>query len=317
MASGALRLAFVHYGVLMATMAPLMVLSCALGGLLLVLPVLAHTPSPQLFDYVGVAVVGLGTALASASGIEAAASAAQGSDSNSTASWRRAFERRSTVLVVALLVTLWVALARIAVVPALFLYIVFAPSVPVAVLEERTPGASILRTWHLVMGRWWATLASFVLVQLMLAVCVLPAYLIANLVFTTSRSQQVATVVAVLLVEAVCLPVQVAWSTLVYLDLRDRRDARWHPPIPPVRPSDFGAAAGESHPGPAWGAPRNPSPGQADRMPDPPAPLPLPPPQEAGGWRVSPKPPEPTPRRISRAPERSEDGPPSKDLGAR
>ncbi len=113
--------------------------------------------------------------------------------------------------------------------PPLFLWIYISWSFvsQVIVLEGRTVGAALARSWELVRGSWWRVFAVVLMLLLIRVVVGLPVSVLAGTLAFADLPwavQNIGTQFSNLLLTVLYVPVQLAALTLLYFDLRVRRE---------------------------------------------------------------------------------------------
>jgi hypothetical protein len=115
------------------------------------------------------------------------------------------------------------------IVPGIWLAVAFSVGVPVLLLERMGPWASLRRSFQLVRGRWWATAGALVVGYLLIAVIgallqgvimVVPSVLADGNTLVSALGAVVGGTVA----SALTTPYSAAVVTLVYFDLRVRKE---------------------------------------------------------------------------------------------
>ena len=144
------------------------------------------------------------------------------------ASLRFGLKRIASVMWVSIIVGLGVGAASIfLLVPGVYLYVAWAVSVPVLLAEDLRGTHALGRSRALVRGRFWpclGVLALSFLLQLIVLVAIL--FVFAQIVDTTGNDtllffeQSISTLISNTLV----LPFQVAVTTVLYIDLRVRKE---------------------------------------------------------------------------------------------
>ena len=112
-------------------------------------------------------------------------------------------------------------------VPAIYLYVAWAVAAPVLLLEDVRGRAALKRSRALVRGRWWPALGVLVLVTLLVAIMqALFVGLFAGVVSVSSNevAQAVAQGVVQMAASALTTPLSAAVLTVLYFDLRVRKE---------------------------------------------------------------------------------------------
>ena len=143
-------------------------------------------------------------------------------------SLRFARSRLGPLLWLSLLFVLFLALALLAfVIPAVYLYVAWAVATPVLLLEDVRGRGALKRSRALVKGRWWPTLAVLILVNLLAGIVQgLFVGLFAGVVSVSDNevAETVAEAVAQLAGSALTTPLSAAVLTVLYFDLRVRKE---------------------------------------------------------------------------------------------
>ncbi|MEA2573650.1 MAG: hypothetical protein QOH93_948, partial [Chloroflexia bacterium] len=111
-----------------------------------------------------------------------------------------------------------------------YIFIRLSVIVPALMVENLGPVQALRRSWQLVQGYWWRTLAIVLVLGLLNAVISAgPAYLIVGLVTLFTRSLDtvftgVITAVVTVITEALFIPLSLTCYTLYYFDLRVRKE---------------------------------------------------------------------------------------------
>jgi hypothetical protein len=256
------------------------------------------------------AIVGwIGTALVTAACFRAVIEGYLGAGPEWRRSLRFGLERIWRTLWLLLLMTILLVLAFLAlIVPGIWLAVAWALAIPVLLFEDRRGLKALGRSYQLVKGRWWRTLwalfLSFLVASLAggFVVVVLSLPLLA--VSPDSPGGVAITALANTVSSVIFLPFQAAVLTVVYFDLRGRREGLDLTAIgaqlgvPPSDQSPARAIQGgfvPPQPGPTYHPPGAPPGGWAAPGQTPPgawAPQPPPPP---GGSEPPPPPGQPPP----------------------
>jgi hypothetical protein len=233
----------------------------------------------------GALVTVVGTALC----FKVAAAAYAGARADGRSSVAFAAPRVGPVIWAAIVAGIGVVVGFIAlIVPGLWLLVAWSVFIPALVFEELGPTRALGRSFELVRGRWWATFGALLVVAFISG---LASGLIASgfdRLLTTSLGDHVFPAALVdafggAVASAVALPVQAMMVTVLYFDLRRRKErldaedvarrlglepeavrpteaprereewAGWAPPEPPS----------EAQPPSDWAPPRPPGPGDA------------------------------------------------------
>jgi hypothetical protein len=130
-----------------------------------------------------------------------------------------------TILLVVLLVPAFLAL----VVPGLWLIIAWSVAIPAMLVEGRGGMAALRRSLHLVKGRWWATCGrlagAYILVSVVAGILtVMPRAVTNGVIDDTSFGALLLEHGAKFAVSLITTPFIAAVTTLVYFDLRVRKE---------------------------------------------------------------------------------------------
>lgn len=244
----AVRLAVSRYRTILAAVAVPLVPSLVVVGMELVRWRLsgssrAASGSSLLAELVIVAVGTLGSLLAQAAGVHAAAAAVVGARPSWRSSLRAAVAQWPSVLGAGLAAALLAAVGIFFfIVPGIVVFVTLFVALPAAVMEGAGTSTALRRSAMLMRGRRGAVFAALLLVALVAIVVSLPIEYATNVAFGASAGAQAAAQQVVgSLVDLILMPVQIAVATLVYLDGRQRVDG--------ASPIDVAVAAGIDVPG--------------------------------------------------------------------
>jgi hypothetical protein len=130
----------------------------------------------------------------------------------------------TTILLTLALIAGFIAL----ILPGFWLFVCFAVAIPALLFEELGPAQALGRSFRLVQGRWWATFAAlFVMLVLLLVIVIVVTGTIVAAVLSDSDNEvlgAILTAIAAILVTALAYPLQAAVVTLIYFDLRVRKE---------------------------------------------------------------------------------------------
>jgi hypothetical protein len=130
----------------------------------------------------------------------------------------------TTILMTLALIAGFIAL----VLPGFWLFVCFAVAIPALLFEELGPAQALGRSFRLVKGRWWATFAAlFVMLVLLLVIVIIVTGAIVGAVLSDSDNEvlgAILTAIAAIVVTALVYPLQAAVVTLIYFDLRVRKE---------------------------------------------------------------------------------------------
>jgi hypothetical protein len=256
-------------------------------------------------ELLGALVTVIGTALC----FKVAAAAYAGARADWRSSVAFAAPRIGMVVWATILAGFGVVLGFIAlVVPGIFLLVSWVVFIPALLLEDLGPGRALGRSFELVRGRWWATLGTMIVATLMsgiLAGLVTRGF---DALMNTSLGDHVFPAALIdaaggAVASAVALPIQAVIVSMLYLDLRARKERLDAAEL--ARRLDVQPGA-ERMPAAATGPQPAPDGGPPVEDPAAPAPMPEPPPAAAtdgGGW-APPVPPRDAPPPTDWAPPR-------------
>jgi hypothetical protein len=103
-----------------------------------------------------------------------------------------------------------------------------------AVVVERLPvRGAFLRSWELVRGAWWRTLAGFLVVEILANIAIFAVLQLVGLgTHDLSRTPETVTNgAAAIIITSLVLPFEMIGVTLLYLDRRVRLEGRWPAPV--------------------------------------------------------------------------------------
>jgi len=263
----------------------------------------------QFWAYFAALIVGsllaaVATQVATAASLKAVSGAYMGETSDWRTSLRFALGNLGSLLWLALLSSVLLALGLLAcVVPGVYLYGAWAVVVPVLLLEDVRGRRALVRSRALVRDRWWPTFAAILLGAILVAVVQGAFGLLLGLIAFMNSENGVVQLVASAILGTVsgvlATPFSAALVTVVYFDLRVRKEgldlellarrvgmdeqpggARpdllpppappWNAQQPPVPPGPPSWGPDPSGPGPSDWAPPPLSPPPGDPQADPP-----------------------------------------------
>jgi hypothetical protein len=174
----------------------------------------------------------LATFLATGAGVKAVAEAYVGRKPTVGGSYSYVARRLHSVMWVVLLFAIIVGLGTVLlVIPGIYLAVALSLAVP-ALVVEGTKGTKALRRSHgLVKGRWWATFGALLLGFILIPVVIQYAFTFVlqlglGAVEMTSTTAVLALSQAVgTLGQIIATPIQIAVLTIIYFDLRVRKEA--------------------------------------------------------------------------------------------
>ena len=146
--------------------------------------------------------------------------------------WRASLQfaraRLGSLLWLSFLFVIFLAPAFLAcIVPGVYLYVAWAVATPVLLLEDVRGRAALKRSRALVKGRWWPTVAVLLLVAILTGIVQLVFLgLLAGVVSASDNevAQAVADAVGQTVSSALTTPLSAAVLTVLYFDLRVRRE---------------------------------------------------------------------------------------------
>lgn len=295
MARSAVRLAFSRYRLLLASVSAVLVPTAVIGGVAFGVWRPSGTASTRISasEGIGLVVLVLGSLLAQAAGVYAAIGSAEGGETTWRQSASVALHRWGACLSTGVLVMLGIGIGVFCfIIPGLVVFVAWFVAMPSVVIEGRSPGSALGRSWQLTRGHRLSILGAFVLVELLSLLAFIPLNLIVNVIFS-GTSASVAQEVAGYIVQILLTPLQVALVAVVYLGLRGIYEQ--------VTPAEILLEAGLKVPdaSPTFAEPPYPATPWSTDVPVTETPPPGNPPEEGRGssWQLSPKPPEPRPQR--------------------
>ncbi len=167
--------------------------------------------------------------LASAACFRAVSGAYLGQRHTASESWRFAATKLLPLLLLSLLFFLAVVAGTIAlIVPGIWLSIALSLSFPALLSEGLSPVAAMRRSFGLVRGRWWATFGALFVMYLIVAVISgVVGAVIGGILGAATDSRTVSAVVLTIvniLASMITLPLFAAVLTILYFDLRVRKE---------------------------------------------------------------------------------------------
>ena len=172
----------------------------------------------------------VGYLVATGATYKAVADAFLGGEPNWKRSLAYAFKRAHSLLWVTLLGGLLVMTGTVLFfIPGLYLGVAFAVVIPAVMTEDIRGRAALRRSRRLVKGRWWRTLTLLVLGAILSGVLFYAAILMVPVVTGNAGPRTVVGVVVDALtstaLSALTIPFAAAYVTVLYFDLRVRREA--------------------------------------------------------------------------------------------
>jgi hypothetical protein len=229
LASWAFTTALAHYRALFAAIAVVLVPTAAIGSVALGVArsdASAHpsSSSATLAEVVALFAVVVGSLLAQAAGVHAAASALVGGRPDWRASCAAALSRWRLVAAAGVAASLLSTLGLLLfVIPGIVLYLNFFVVMPVVVLEGARTGPALRRSAALVRGRRPSIFGALLLVEIATLVCSIPIGAVAgSLVPHSGLAGDVASQLGAYVAAIAVMPVEVTLVVLAYLDGRRR-----------------------------------------------------------------------------------------------
>ncbi len=111
--------------------------------------------------------------------------------------------------------------------PGIWLAVRWSVAAPALLAEDLSPPSALGRSFKLVGGRWWATFGALVAMTILISILQFIVGLLIGGVFAAGGSEIVAATIFTLvtaLAYAITLPVQAAVFTILYYDLRVRKE---------------------------------------------------------------------------------------------
>jgi hypothetical protein len=151
--------------------------------------------------------------------LRAAAQATIGDAVDVPESYRRGFRRLGSVLLLALMVGITVAIGFLLfIIPGLMFLVFFSVSVPVLIIEGRRGTEAMRRSWNLVSGHFWHAAAVIVLAALI-------AGFVSGILGSIGGSSWFLRWIFTAVAQIITTPFVALVSVLLYLDLRARTEA--------------------------------------------------------------------------------------------
>jgi hypothetical protein len=172
----------------------------------------------------------IGYLVATGATYKAVAEAFLGDRPNWKSSLGYAFRRAHSLLWVSLLGGLVVGVAfALCFIPGIYLGVAFAVAIPAVMTEDVRGRRALGRSRRLVKGRWWRTFALLLLGAILSVVLFYAVLLLARVVTSGAGPRTVVGVVVNVLtstvLSALVIPFAAAYVTVLYFDLRVRREA--------------------------------------------------------------------------------------------
>ena len=144
--------------------------------------------------------------------------------------------------------------------PGIWLAVRWSVAAPALLAEDIGPVAALGRSFKLVGGRWWATFGALVAMTILVSILQLIVGMLIGLVFADADNEVLVAIVFTLVTAfayALTLPIQAAVFTILYFDLRVRKEGY----DLQLAASGMGEGAAQPQAAPvAFGAPTSPSP---------------------------------------------------------
>jgi hypothetical protein len=164
------------------------------------------------------------------------------------------------------------------IVPGIWLAVRWSVAAPALLAEEIGPARALGRSFGLVKGRWWPTFGALICMYILISIAQFIVVSLMGVIFATSGSQVVVAVVLTILTaiaSAITYPLQAAVFTLIYFDLRVRKEGfdlqlmaqrMGSGSAVPAPPGGIAGLGGDA-PASPWGAPPAPAPAPAPAAP--------------------------------------------------
>jgi hypothetical protein len=113
------------------------------------------------------------------------------------------------------------------IIPGIWLTVRWSVAVPALLAEELSPPAALGRSFKLVGGRWWATFGALLAMYILVVILQLIVGVLMGALFATAENEVLIAAVYTLfsaLASAITLPVLAATVTILYYDLRVRKE---------------------------------------------------------------------------------------------
>lgn len=208
----------------------------------------------------GLLISGLNIALAQGAAMRILTDHYLGTETSWSESLRYAFTRSGSLLWIVILGGLaWILGGMFCVIPGIYLYVSFAVTIPVRLIEDVRCTKALGRSRALISHRWWPTFATLLVVFLITTTLTLVAtalvgggaFFLSNT--TSSTATRVATGLLTAGVNVLVTPISAAVATIIYFDLRVRKEGfdvallvqrlDVPPPPPPAAGPTFPATA--------------------------------------------------------------------------
>ncbi len=154
-----------------------------------------------------------------------------GTETSWSESLRYAFARFGSLLWIVILTGLaWIFGAFFCFIPGIYLYVSFAVVMPVRLIEDERGGQALSRSRALVAGRWWPTFSTLLVVLFITTTLtfVVTVFVGGSTILATNTASSTTTrVVTELLtagVNVIVTPISAAVATIIYFDLRVRKE---------------------------------------------------------------------------------------------
>ena len=179
----------------------------------------------------GLFISGLNIALAQGAAMRILSDHYLGTETTWTGSLRYAFSRFGSLLWIVLLSGLaWIFGGMLGFIPGIYLYVSFAVVIPVRLIEDERGRRALSRSRALINGRWWPTFSTLLVVLLITTTLTLLAtafvggstFFLANT--TSSTTARAVTGLLTAGVNVIVTPISAAVATIIYFDLRVRKE---------------------------------------------------------------------------------------------
>lgn len=179
----------------------------------------------------GLLISGLNIALAQGAAMRILTDHYLGTETSWSESLRYAFTRFGSLLWIVILGGLaWILGGMLCVIPGIYLYVCFAVTIPVRLIEDVRGTKALGRSRALINHRWWPTFATLLVVFLITTTLTLVATALVggSTFFLSNTTSSTATKVAAGLLTAgvnvLVTPISAAVATIIYFDLRVRKE---------------------------------------------------------------------------------------------
>ena len=149
-----------------------------------------------------------------------------------SATWQESLafglKRMLPVLLLGLLAMLGlIPMFLLLIIPGIWLAVRWSVAAPALLAEDLGPAAALGRSFKLVKGRWWPVFGALVAMTILITVLTMIVGLLLGAIFTSPDNELIVAIVYTLVIAlayAVTLPIQSAVFTILYFDLRVRKE---------------------------------------------------------------------------------------------